>query len=249
MTCSPAVSARHESSRRRARWLHWRAVVVQLLRSYFYGLQCLLRFACPQFGERGLAVLQDTSIDPAWSLDIANTIGFNTDGHDWTRIIATPTRQTNRSTANRRLASCAILLLIGPLAFASLKPLGCDARGHLDEMDFGYATTIDDVFDAPVKQDDWTDRRASRRGGRSCAWARGRKTRRGRDGPKFSRASRPRSSSAPRPRSSPERPPSSRGAGTARHEGCGRPCAVLGAAPTPAPTPAPVAEDPAGERR
>ena len=23
-------------------------------------------------------------------------------------------------------------------------------------MDFGYATTIDDVFDAPVKQEDWT---------------------------------------------------------------------------------------------
>ena len=35
---------------------------------------------------------------------------------------------------------------------SSLSP----AKADLDEMDFGYATTIDDVFDAPVKQDDWT---------------------------------------------------------------------------------------------
>ena len=39
-------------------------------------------------------------------------------------------------------------------------------------MEFGYATSVDDIFDTPAKShDDWSRRR--RGDGRSCAWARG----------------------------------------------------------------------------
>ena len=28
---------------------------------------------------------------------------------------------------------------------------------HAPEMDFGYATSVDDIFDTPAKREDWTE--------------------------------------------------------------------------------------------
>ena len=126
---------------------------------------------------------------------------------------------------------------------SSLSP----AKADLDDMDFGYATTVDDIFETPAKDEHWADdveegRPLLRTGSWSAGLSRSRRARTlacvGATFilmPKFSLF-----------------------AGAAavvtwsRHRAAkvSAPVqAILGAAPTPAPTPAPVAEDPAGERR
>jgi hypothetical protein len=127
---------------------------------------------------------------------------------------------------------------------SSLSP----AKADLDEMDFGYATTIDDVFDAPVKQDDWTadDVEEGRPLLRVGSWSK--------DAPRSRRAKILACVTA----TVIFGPKASLFAGAAavvtwsRHRAArvAEPVqAILGAAPTPAPTPAPVAMDPVGERR
>ena len=116
-----------------------------------------------------------------------------------------------------------------------------------DEMDFGYATTVDDIFETPAKDEHWADdveegRPLLRTGSWSAGLSRSRRARTlacvGATFilmPKFSLF-----------------------AGAAavvtwsRHRAAkvSAPVqAILGAAPTPAPTPTPVAMDPVGERR
>ena len=120
---------------------------------------------------------------------------------------------------------------------SSLSP----AKADLDEMDFGYATTIDDVFDAPVKQDDWTadDVEEGRPLLRVGSWSK--------DAPRSRRAKILACVTA----TVIFGPKASLFAGAAavvtwsRHRAAkvSAPVqAILGAAPTPAPTPAPVAE-------
>ena len=120
---------------------------------------------------------------------------------------------------------------------SSLSP----AKADLDEMDFGYATTIDDVFDAPVKQDDWTadDVEEGRPLLRVGSWSK--------DAPRSRRAKILACVTA----TVIFGPKASLFAGAAavvtwsRHRAArvAEPVqAILGAAPTPAPTPAPVAE-------
>ena len=126
---------------------------------------------------------------------------------------------------------------------SSLSP----AKADLDEMDFGYATTIDDVFDAPVKQDDWTtdDVEEGRPLLRVGSWSK--------DAPRSRRAKILACVTAtvifgPKASSSPARPPLSRGVATAR-AGCAPGAGDPRRRASPAPTPAPVAEEPVGERR
>ena len=115
-------------------------------------------------------------------------------------------------------------------------------------MDFGYATTVDDAFDAPVKQDDWThdDVEEGRPLLRVGSWAK--------DAPRSRRAKILACVTA----TVIFGPKASLFAGAAavvtwsRHRAAtAAPAvqAVLGTTPTLAPTPAPVAMDPVGERR
>jgi len=122
---------------------------------------------------------------------------------------------------------------------SSLSPAKAD-----EEMDFGYATTVDDAFDAPVKQDDWThdDVEEGRPLLRVGSWAK--------DAPRSRRAKILACVTA----TVIFGPKASLFAGAAavvtwsRHRAA-KVEAVLGTTPTPAPTPAPVAMDPVGERR
>ena len=121
---------------------------------------------------------------------------------------------------------------------SSLSPAKAD-----EEMDFGYATTVDDAFDAPPAKGDWTedDVEEGRPLLRVGSWAK--------DAPRSRRAKILACVTA----TVIFGPKASLFAGAAavvtwsRHRAA-KVEAVLGTTPTPAPTPAPVAMDPAGER-
>ena len=121
---------------------------------------------------------------------------------------------------------------------SSLSPAKAD-----EEMDFGYATTVDDAFDAPPAKSDWTedDVEEGRPLLRVGSWSK--------DAPRSRRAKVLACCVA----TVIFGPKASLFAGAAavvtwsRHRAA-RVEAALGGEPTPAPTPAPVAVDPAGER-
>ena len=126
---------------------------------------------------------------------------------------------------------------------SSLSPAKAD-----EEMDFGYATTVDDAFDAPPAKCDWTadDVEEGRPLLRVGPWAK--------DAPRSRRAKILACVTA----TVIFGPKASLFAGAAavvtwsRHRAATAAPAVqvvLGATPTPAPTPAPVAEPVAGETR
>ena len=108
-------------------------------------------------------------------------------------------------------------------------------------MDFGYATSVDDIFDTPAKREDWTedDVEEGRPLLRVGSWSK--------DAPRSRRAKVLACCVA----TVIFGPKASLFAGAAavvtwsRHRAAK---AVLVAAPSPAPTPAPVAMDPVGER-
>ena len=111
-------------------------------------------------------------------------------------------------------------------------------------MEFGYATSVDDIFDAPPAKSDWTedDVEEGRPLLRVGSWSK--------DAPRSRRAKILACCAA----TVIFGPKASLFAGAAavvtwsRHRAA-KVEAALGGEPTPAPTPAPVAEEPAGERR
>ena len=111
-------------------------------------------------------------------------------------------------------------------------------------MEFGYATSVDDIFDTPAKREDWTedDVEEGRPLLRVGSWSK--------DAPRSRRAKVLACCVA----TVIFGPKASLFAGAAavvtwsRHRAA-RVEAALGGEPTPAPTPAPVAVDPAGETR
>ena len=111
-------------------------------------------------------------------------------------------------------------------------------------MDFGYATSVDDIFDTPAKREDWTedDVEEGRPLLRVGSWSK--------DAPRSRRAKVLACCVA----TVIFGPKASLFAGAAavvtwsRHRAA-RVEAALGGEPTPAPTAAPVAMDPVGERR
>ena len=122
--------------------------------------------------------------------------------------------------------------------------LALELDKEASSMDFGYATSVDDIFDTPAKREDWTedDVEEGRPLLRVGSWSK--------DAPRSRRAKILACCAA----TVIFGPKASLFAGAAavvtwsRHRAA-RVEAALGAAPTAAPTPAPIAMDPVGGRR